>query len=353
MRDHDPDSSAAADAATVAAHWLARRLDAARWTERDEAEWRAWCDASIRNEEAFRHAEAALAEMSRPEAFPPGEIAAVLRHRRAAKRAHCVSLPRRFVPVIAGGLAALALVLMFAVKRVTWTHEFSTAIAERREVELPDGSRVHLDALTRLACVFDSANRRVRLLSGRATFLVTPDAARPFEVLAASRSIRVVGTFFEVGLEPGGDTPLMQAGTVHVAVSKGIVSLRTVDAAGNITENLRLTAGKQVTWPADQLLPRLSILSEGSFATWRENRLRYHDEALAVIVRDLQRYFPGHIALADPSLAGLRVTGTLHSDDPAAACDLLRDILPVRVRHPDAMHIVIERDPAHVPAAVP
>ncbi|MDF3057063.1 MAG: putative iron transport regulator transrane protein [Rariglobus sp.] len=321
---------------------LARRLDPPRWTAHDEAELQQWLAASPAHAEAFHRAGQTLAALDNRTVFPEGEIDRVLAARPARK-----SSRRTLAAWALPALAAAALVLMAVLLwPVHWQQEFTTQIAERREVTLPDGSRVSLDARTTLTCDFTRDARRVQLLGGRATFQVTPDSHRPFTVSAGDRVVRVVGTFFEVAWRPAAGLPA----PVHVAVNEGIVELRTRRPDGRDLFALRLTARQQTRWFPDSALPQVATLPADAFAAWREGQLRYRNARLDDVLADLAAYFPGRIDLTDPALANLRVTGTLRADAPQDALATLADILPLRLEQPAPGHLVIiPAAPAPVP----
>lgn len=342
MDDRKPDASGKADRAVAdeALRWLVRRLDSASWTNEDEAALKAWLAASPEHEREFRRNESVVARMSRPEVFQEA----------IRKRESTIEKPRRQRKVVwawTGALAAaVLLVFAFIVTRPhAQVHEYLTGIGERREVKLPDGSLVHLNAQTRLVSRFDGRKRGVDLLAGAATFRVTPDVAHPFEVMAGTEVIRVVGTHFEVSfLSPEG----APAGgrSVSVAVTEGIVEVRSHVAQDRWTDAVRLTAGRKGVWRADRTVPEMKALPENAFAVWRSGRLRCEGEPLADVLVELGRYFPGRIELKEPALGELRVSGTLPLDDWSAAAQLLESVLPIRVRQVGDNRLVVESVPS-------
>ncbi|WP_262422640.1 FecR family protein [Brevundimonas denitrificans] len=102
--------------------------------------------------------------------------------------------------MVFGGAAALTALALVVGGTLWWSargvHE--TAVGERRDIRLADGSLVNLDTDSRIRVVFDQQGRRVELLEGQALFDVTPDPQRPFSVEAAGARVVAVGTVFEV-----------------------------------------------------------------------------------------------------------------------------------------------------------
>jgi transmembrane sensor len=93
---------------------------------------------------------------------------------------------------IAGGAlgAAAAVALTF----VIWSnHRFeniATSVAQRQSITLEDGTRVDLNARTRLQVQKGGAERHVRLIDGEAFFTVAKDKTRPFTVETPAGSVR-------------------------------------------------------------------------------------------------------------------------------------------------------------------
>lgn len=113
----------------------------------------------------------------------------------------------------------------------------STQQAPANLVELQDGSSVTArsgDARVETVEVGPHAVT-LRLEAGSARFSVTPNPARPFNVLAGDVTITVLGTVFTVTLEPKG---------VRVSVERGRVRV------SNATSSRELTVGESAVVPA-------------------------------------------------------------------------------------------------------
>lgn len=189
----------------------------------------------------------------------------------------------------------------------------STGPGERREVVLADGSRVTLDARTRLT--FDRRDpRAVRLESGRALFVVVHDARDPFRVDVGDGTLTDLGTTFDVTRLADG---------ARVGVSEGIVHVRRGRAEATLG-------------PGDGVVMSPSGLERRAVSTtevqgWRDGRLTYSDETLAVLAEDLSRAFNRPVTVA-PQLSGRRFSGSLSTDiAPADQRSRLSALLGVAV----------------------
>lgn len=100
------------------------------------------------------------------------------------------------------------------------SNTISTPRGGQYRIDLPDGSRVWLNAASRLTFPPSFAGlpeRRVEL-SGEAYFEVAKDAARPFKVISQANTVEVLGTAFNINAyndEPEVKTTLLQ-GAVKV-----------------------------------------------------------------------------------------------------------------------------------------
>lgn len=220
-----------------------------------------------------------------------------------------------------GGLAmAACLVLMISLgtgwQPQRWLDDLNadyvSAPGEVRTVILADQSQVTLDADSAIAVDFSQGERHVQLRRGAGFFSVT-HTGDPFVVEAEKGQARVLGTQFEVRLQPHGAQVTVLSGRVGV----------TADQGG---EQQILTAGQQVAY-GDGTAEKLHVVDSEAQLAWRQGWLTYYKSTLADVVQDLRRYYPGRIVLLNDELAARRVSGSFPSKDPQAVLNSLQGVL--------------------------
>lgn len=296
-----------------AAAWLARlqRDDVA---EADGLAFEAWLTASPENNIAYRAALAIWHEFDAGADSVEAELASRAR-REAATRT-----TRRQWMMGAGGVgiaAGLAVVVGPALIGGPTVQTLATRRGQRQRYTLADGSTIHLNAETRLRVSFSRSERRVSLDDGEAIFDVTHDAARPFIVAAGERTVRVVGTQFDVR---------NRQGALTVTVARGKVEVRP-SASG--THVYGLTPGQRLDVSAAGAEKTQFVDPEETFS-WRAGRLVYRGEPLSNVVADLNRQFPEQIDIGDPELGRIPITGVIVLDDPRSVMTRLSLMLPIR-----------------------
>ncbi|CRL96463.1 fec operon regulator FecR [Pseudomonas sp. 24 E 1] len=217
-----------------------------------------------------------------------------------------------------GALAmAACLVLMGAGWQPSrWVDDFGadyvTAPGEVRTVTLADKSQVTLDADSAIAVDFSQGERHIQLRRGAGFFSVT-HTGQSFVVEAGSGEARVLGTQFEVRLQPEGAQVTVLSGRVGVIPSKQ-------------GQQQILTAGQQVTYVDGVADPLHAVDSESRLA-WRDGWLNYYKAPLADVINDLGRYYPGRILLLNEEMGAKRVSGSFPSKDPQAVLNALQAVL--------------------------
>ena len=134
-----------------------------------------------------------------------------------------------------------------------------------------------------------------------------------FVVEAEQGRARVLGTQFEVRLQPQGAQVTVLSGRVGVTAQAG-------------AEQQVLGAGQQVAYHAGRAEPLHAVDSEAQLA-WRQGWLNYARAPLADVIADLQRYYPGRIILLNDELAARRISGSFPSKDPRAVLASLQGVL--------------------------
>ena len=190
--------------------------------------------------------------------------------------------------------------------------DYVSAPGEIRTVTLADQSQVTLDADSAIAVDFSRGERHVQLRRGAGFFSVT-HTGEPFVVDAEKGEVRVLGTQFEVRLQPRGAQVTVLSGRVGVTAQKN-------------AEQQILTAGQQVAYGEGAAEKSHAVDSEAQLA-WRQGWLNYYKASLADVVEDLGRYYPGRIVLLNDQLAARRVSGSFPSKDPMAVLSSLQGVL--------------------------
>ncbi|MGJ7514857.1 FecR family protein [Pseudomonas baetica] len=205
--------------------------------------------------------------------------------------------------------------------------DYVSAPGEIRTVTLADQSQVTLDADSAIAVDFSGGERHVQVRRGAGFFSVT-HTGEPFVVDAEKGQARVLGTQFEVRLQPRGAQVTVLSGRVAVTADK------------NATQQI-LTAGQQVAYGEGAAQPLHGVDSEAQLA-WRQGWLNYYRATLADVVEDLRRYYPGRIVLLNDELSQRKVSGSFPSKDPQAVLSSLQGVLGFE-QHQVLGHLIILR----------
>lgn len=290
----------------AAADWLAR-LERPDVGEADWIAFDAWLEASPDHKRAY---DEVLALWSELEAARPQLDQALSRRPQPSSRRW----------LLAGGLVAAGL----AVAVTPWgdltarTTTYQTAKGERWSVALADGSRIDLNAGTRLSVRLTGRERRVVMDHGQAIFDVAKDASRPFLIEAGDRTVRVLGTQFDVRYRDGRQS---------VTVARGVVEVRpTSNAPGR---SYRLTVGQRLVHETGAQEAQVSAGSPQAVFSWRTGQLVYRDEPLANVVADLNQYSDQPLRVADARTGRLPFSGVLAAQGGAEMVRTLTLIAPV------------------------
>ena len=285
IQDSDPESAAA--------DWVVRLQDEAAG-ESDWLAFDAWLGRSPSHALSYDRALALWHEL---------DIAAQTLRRRPGG----ATLVSWRVSATAGALAAglaLGWVLLSPHLLPAPTETYQTAKGERKSVTLADGSKIDLAADSLVTVRLDRSARQVTMDRGEAIFDVTPDSARPFVIAAGDRSVRVVGTEFDVRLRDG---------AFSVTVRRGVVEVAPTDPAMGAA--VRLTPGNRVDHVEGAADQRTSSVSPDEVFGWRSGRLVYRERPLSEVVADLNAQFAQPVTLADSAAATRPFSGVLTLDD--------------------------------------
>ncbi len=180
-----------------------------------------------------------------------------------------------------------------------------TGIGEQRTVPLADGSVVTLNTATEILLRFSPERRDVELISGQANFEVAKDPTRPFVVTAGDRSVRAVGTQFDVYKTADKVTVTLIEGKVAVIATESPAMV----AARARPEEIVLTAGEQLSFRVKAGAVERKSADIPRVEAWRARKLDFNDTPLTEAIAEANRYSGTQIVLDAPELKGARISG--------------------------------------------
>ncbi|MFC6185219.1 FecR family protein [Pseudoxanthomonas japonensis] len=348
MRDHP--RTTRAQALQEASDWLIRLGDH-DLQDSDIDAWNAWMEASPLHAQAFedvhllwdaaagvdpgqviaaQQARAADdAATDRAAMSPPAITHASFQPRSTTSpvlRTATRTRPRRWIALAASVAMLAVLVGALTFNRPTAPTDLRLAaeIGTPRNVDLPDGSRIDLDAGSEVVVQFSSQRRQVELVRGQAYFAVARDPARPFEVRADGALAQALGTHFSVAKRNEG---------IRVIVSEGRVQVSDLRAHGDGIANhvVQLAANQSATLREGGPLDGPVELDAASTLAWLQGKVTYRSETLGNVVADLNRYSRRPIILEDATLAQMRVTGRWSTGDLDVWLDSVAQALSLSV----------------------
>lgn len=285
-------------------------------------QWLEWTSADERHLEAFER----VTELGNQ----LGTLDDVTRQQFVREFARPAPVRRRWIPLAAAASAALALVGGYfawsGFVANTSPQAYVNAVAQNRNITLPDGSTVALGGASTLTMRFSHGERHVELGGGEAFFQVVHDMQRPFVVTAGKVSIRDVGTAFDVRRTGQRVTIAVTQGRVQIADHGGAPGSNPTG-----TGNLEAVAGQLVSYD-----PAMSAMSIGSITpeqatAWRSDRLEFINEPLGVVIANVNRYSTRPVHIADADLETLTYTGTIKTSAIDSWLDALPQVFPLRV----------------------
>jgi transmembrane sensor len=291
----------------------------------EEASLSEWLSIDSRHVGALARARAVWRDLDRAQVF------------RIADAQRRTSADERKRPRIAHPKWVAAAIMLLAMGVAGWLwyprHQVSTAAGEVRQIPLSDGSRVTLDARTRIDVEFAPSARLIKLESGQALFEVAKDNRRPFVVLAGQYHVRAVGTAFLVSRNGASDA--------EVTVTKGTVEIWSdadpIAQSVSVGGHSSLACGKIA--PAEILTPKQLERLIG----WRSGMLDLTGKTLAQAANEFNRYSNLRIEIADPQLASETLVGEVSSSDPGAFAEAAAAMLGARVRR-DGDRLILDRE---------
>lgn len=165
--------------------------------------------------------------------------------------------------------------------------QVSTTIGETRDILLPDGTKIILNACSSLRYpeLFANGERRIEL-EGEAYVHVTHNEEKPFIVSTSRMNVMVLGTCFDIKSYPEDEVVFVNVenGLVQVDLPEAMVRLKKTECFSYNTSSGKMDKDKNLT---------------GKVAEWREGILSFKSTPLKDVARVLERRYHCKILFAE------------------------------------------------------
>jgi len=274
--------------------------------------------------------------------------------------------------------AAVAAVLIGAVFMIRfWSGQeplmvFETGFGENVEFVLDDGTKIYLNANSRLTWNNDWKKEGIRRanLEGEAYFDVAHQEQKdgdnsssrmPFEVYTQDLTIRVLGTSFNAIQRRGKTEVLLDEGEVELALHRArkedsessetqdetdaaLAAQEIQESKVGTTEIVKMIPGQWVSFSsmADELLQK-TIDSSESMTEWKEGTLFYQDVEFQFMLENLEDIYGKTFEVTDSVLLQTRVNVGVPYEDWETVIDMMSWMVGIEVIEMNENQVRIEK----------
>lgn len=206
----------------------------------------------------------------------------------------------------------------------------TTGQQERKEIRLPDGSRIWLNENSSVYYPekFSGDIREVRLI-GEAFFEVARKPEQPFYVHTGKSVTKVLGTSFNIR-ENGGQS-------IDIHVVSGMVAFYNKAAE---TNSLRLQAGETANLDVSSLQPVKGRTRDTNFLAWHTHTFSFKNSALHEAIPQLEKFYRKRIILENKALHTCLLTSSFEKRSLEEVLQTLQTIYGLRYQiHGDTVYL--------------
>lgn len=243
-------------------------------------------------------------------------------------------------------------------KRISSTSEISTHNGSRTDIVLPDGTKVWLNAGSKITYdkTFGETLRNVTL-TGEAYFDVVHNAEKPFVIHTTAMDIKVLGTEFNVKSYPDENTT--EASLIRGSIEVTLKDKRAEKIVLKPSEKL-VVSNEAVEMPAPATTVKKTlkysdpIISLGHLnyfsldstileTSWVSNRLIFEDESFEQVATKMSRWYGVSFEFADASIQHLRFTGNFKNESVEEALKAMQITADFSYRISSDKHVIITK----------
>jgi hypothetical protein len=174
---------------------------------------------------------------------------------------------------------------------------------EKKEIKLPDGSKIVLNRNSKIKYSNNFKNERIVYLYGEAFFDVKPNAKQPFTVEANLSKTRVLGTSFIIRSYPN-------EAYDEINVMSGKVSFGQILEKNN---EILILAGNKGTLKGDKT--EQSVIKDLNFNSWLTEKIVFKNTKLKEVFTVLEEHYNVSVKAKNPKILNCEFTGEFEKSD--------------------------------------
>jgi len=201
-----------------------------------------------------------------------------------------------------------------------------TASTETSEVILPDGSKVTLNAGSKLSYKHNfGKEKRIVSLVGEAFFEVKKNPGWPFIIQLGDAEIKVLGTSFNVKAYKNADK-------IEVTVAEGMVSLYEKNR-----EEKKVVAGKgeKAVYNKELKIVKKQMNEDTNYISWKTKYIIFNNESLVNIASTLSNVYHINIVIQNSALNNCKITTNFDNKDLDTVLKILKSTLDISIEETD------------------
>jgi transmembrane sensor len=217
-------------------------------------------------------------------------------------------------------LGAVILLLQLNRRNQIYDQEFFAKAGEIKTIILPDSSVIKLNADSKLRIQYSvNDNLRAITLSGEASFQVSKDPQRPFQVITDKITTRVLGTTFNVQAYDNDQS-------VIVTVAEGKVSVAEQNEGTSMNLSSGLVADQQLVYNKHTKHAELRSVDSQRILEWSEGLVYFENESVQQIALKLQRKYGAVIRVVGEANSECLYTFALRDESLLKALEILQTV---------------------------
>ena len=204
---------------------------------------------------------------------------------------------------------------------------YTTAFNQTKQVVLPDGSEVMLNANSKLKIprYWAKKSKRKAWLEGEAFFsiLSTPQrGGNSFLVYAGMVQVEVLGTQFNVQ---------NRRGKVDVVLTEGKINLSFDEEIQREKDFGKMLPGQRIAVFTQEKEVRKSEVNTEIHTSWRNQKLFFEETPLSNLVEFIQDYYDYEVIIKDSTLLKRKLSGTVSTVKPEILFESLATAFDLKI----------------------